>query len=196
MKNLRKGFTLVELLVVIAVIGILFVVLISKVDFATDKAKETGVKTDFRSYQLAMEQVAREQTGFAMTDTGVKAGEVDSIVKELNKNLDQKLAIAYASPADADAAYVTGAATIAAEDAWGTEYEISFAPALDHDGEATTPAVAAVVFTSAGSDKLVDGDNDGGGGTIVSEDDITITTFYGPNGVESFTTGLSNNIEL
>ena len=60
----KKAFTLVELLIVIAVIGILFVVLISKVDFATDKSKATGVQTDFRSYQLAFETVARENNGF------------------------------------------------------------------------------------------------------------------------------------
>ena len=60
----RKAFTLVELLIVIAIIGILFIVLISKVDFATDKAKATGVQTDFRSFQLAFETVAKENAGF------------------------------------------------------------------------------------------------------------------------------------
>ena len=54
----RKAFTLVELLIVIAIIGILFIVLVSKVDFATDKAKATGVQTDFRSFQLAFDTVA------------------------------------------------------------------------------------------------------------------------------------------
>ena len=56
----KKAFTLIELLIVIAIIGILFIVLVSKVDFATDKAKATGVQTDFRSFQLAFEQVAKE----------------------------------------------------------------------------------------------------------------------------------------
>ena len=60
----RKAFTLIELLIVIAIIGILFIVLISKVDFASDKAKATGVQTDFRSFQLAFEQVSRENAGF------------------------------------------------------------------------------------------------------------------------------------
>ena len=60
----RKAFTLIELLIVIAIIGILFIVLVSKVDFATDKAKATGVQTDFRSFQLAFEQVAKENAGF------------------------------------------------------------------------------------------------------------------------------------
>ena len=60
----RKAFTLIELLIVIAIIGILFIVLISKVDFATDKAKATGVQTDFRSFQMAFETVSRENAGF------------------------------------------------------------------------------------------------------------------------------------
>ena len=60
----KKAFTLIELLIVIAIIGILFIVLVSKVDFATDKAKATGVQTDFRSFQMAFETVARENAGF------------------------------------------------------------------------------------------------------------------------------------
>ena len=68
MKNFstkKKAFTLIELLIVIAIIGILFIVLISKVDFATDKAKATGVQTDFRSFQVAIESVAKEHAGLA-----------------------------------------------------------------------------------------------------------------------------------
>ena len=75
-KSNRKAFTLVELLIVIAIIGILFVVLVSKVDFATDKASTTGVQTDFRSFQVAFETVSRENSGFATLgwDTGDNAG--------------------------------------------------------------------------------------------------------------------------
>ena len=60
----RRAFTLIELLIVIAIIGILFIVLVSKVDFATDKAKATGVQTDFRSFQLTFDTVAKENAGF------------------------------------------------------------------------------------------------------------------------------------
>ena len=60
----KKAFTLIELLIVIAIIGILFIVLVSKVDFATDKAKATGVQTDFRSFQMAFDTVAKENAGF------------------------------------------------------------------------------------------------------------------------------------
>ena len=73
----RKAFTLIELLIVIAIIGILFIVLVSKVDFATDKAKATGVQTDFRSFQVAIESVAKEHAGLATFgwDTGDTNGD-------------------------------------------------------------------------------------------------------------------------
>ena len=73
----RKAFTLIELLIVIAIIGILFIVLVSKVDFATDKAKATGVQTDFRSFQVAIESVAKENAGLATFgwDTGDANGD-------------------------------------------------------------------------------------------------------------------------
>ena len=73
----KKAFTLIELLIVIAIIGILFIVLISKVDFATDKAKATGVQTDFRSFQVAIESVALENAGLATFgwDTGDTNGD-------------------------------------------------------------------------------------------------------------------------
>ena len=76
----RRAFTLVELLVVIAIISILFVVLISKVDFATDKAKATGVQTDFRSFELAAHTVGIEQQGFI--------NDIDLLTSQLNKTLD------------------------------------------------------------------------------------------------------------
>lgn len=74
----KKAFTLVEVLVVVAIISILFVVLVSRVDFATDKAKIAGVNTDFRSFQVALDQVARENNGFNMFgyNTGDNAGAI------------------------------------------------------------------------------------------------------------------------
>lgn len=53
-KRIRKrAFTLVELLIVIAIIGILFVVLIGRVDFASNKAKTSGVQTDLHAFANA-----------------------------------------------------------------------------------------------------------------------------------------------
>ena len=87
----KKAFTLIELLIVIAIIGILFIVLVSKVDFATDKAKATGVQTDFRSFQMAFEQVAKENAGFTTFgwDTGDNAGgTAAAVLNALNNGLE------------------------------------------------------------------------------------------------------------
>ena len=80
LNNKKKAFTLIELLIVIAIIGILFIVLVSKVDFATDKAKASGVQTDFRSFQVALDTVAKENAGFNTFgyNTGDNAGAVPS----------------------------------------------------------------------------------------------------------------------
>jgi prepilin-type N-terminal cleavage/methylation domain-containing protein len=82
----KKAFTLIELLIVIAIIGILFIVLVSKVDFATDKAKATGVQTDFRSFQVAMEMVAKENAGFNTFgwDTGDVTKDKAALLTALN----------------------------------------------------------------------------------------------------------------
>ena len=75
----KRAFTLVEILIVVAVIGILFVTLVPRIDFAGDKARETGVKTDFRSFELAAEQILRayfsgiEIVSYRTTD-GYRAG--------------------------------------------------------------------------------------------------------------------------
>ena len=97
MSDKRKGFTLVELLVVIAVIAILFIVLISKVNFASDKAKDAGVLTDFRSYQIGVNNTFRENNIDPLMDE-------ESFVKYLNKNLDKKLRC-YEVTIDGDSEY-------------------------------------------------------------------------------------------
>jgi prepilin-type N-terminal cleavage/methylation domain-containing protein len=51
----RKGFTLVELLVVIVIIGILAAIAIPKFAATKDKAKLASVKTDLRNLMTAQE---------------------------------------------------------------------------------------------------------------------------------------------
>ena len=89
--NKKKAFTLIELLIVIAIIGILFIVLVSKVDFATDKAKASGVQTDFRSFQVALEMVSKENAGFNTFgwDTGDNAGAAPSGYTYTNADKDK-----------------------------------------------------------------------------------------------------------
>lgn len=57
---MKKGFTMVELLVVIGIIGLLSVFLVPNLMGARDKAKEAAVKGVMRSVQLAVEAYQME----------------------------------------------------------------------------------------------------------------------------------------
>lgn len=61
--NQEKGFTLVEILVVIVIIGILFTVVLPRIDFASDKAKETGVRKDFNDFTSAFDMAMKTSSG-------------------------------------------------------------------------------------------------------------------------------------
>ena len=204
MKNSnKKAFTLVELLVVIAIIGILFVVLISKVDFATDKAKATGVQTDFRSFQLAVETVARENAGLSPlvkitgdTDAdGVKdadetwAYDYSALVAALNKNLDPKLHITLEND---------GTMTIGAKDPWKEVYTVEYIDAAEDEHR------GAFVFYCGGANLNVHTTADVANGVVTfdgtadtAKDDYAIATVYtftnGYGEVISTSTGFSNN---
>lgn len=69
----QKGFTLVEILVVISIIAILFVTLLPQIDFAGDKSRQTGVKTDFRTLQTATEAYMRETNANEIHDDALKS---------------------------------------------------------------------------------------------------------------------------
>ena len=60
----REGFTLIELMIVIAVIGILAAVLIPYTFRAQDRARETGVQNAARAIQTGLEMYASNQTKF------------------------------------------------------------------------------------------------------------------------------------
>lgn len=60
----REGFTLIELMIVIAVIGILAAVLIPYTFRAQDRARETGVVNAARAIQTGLEMYASNQTKF------------------------------------------------------------------------------------------------------------------------------------
>ena len=211
MKNSnKKAFTLVELLVVIAIIGILFVVLISKVDFATDKSKATGVQTDFRSFQLAVETVARENAGLAplvkSTDSGDtnKNGVIDddetagtvtvdysALEAALNKNLDPKLHVTIGDG---------GAITMKnkAQDPWKEEYTGKYLAGTDEKDR------GAIVFYCGGANLTVDMTAAVADGKVAvsynadaAEDSYSVATIYtfknGYGEIISTSTGFSNN---
>lgn len=58
----RKGFTMMELVVVIAVLGIIMVVLMPRLTSGTDKAKELGVGKEFKDFNDAVETIFTENS--------------------------------------------------------------------------------------------------------------------------------------
>jgi len=71
----KEGFTLIELMIVIAVIGILAAVLIPYTFRAQDRARETGVMNAARAIQTGLEMYASNQTSapwYPKDATGIK----------------------------------------------------------------------------------------------------------------------------
>lgn len=135
----KRAFTLVEILIVVAVIGILFVTLVPRIDFAGDKARETGVKTDFRSFELAAEQLLRENAGVAKFD------DVDALCDENGINLYLDKALQFT------------AGTSAKKDQWNQPYTMQIVKPTD---SGVNPNNGAIIFISNGKDSLINEDAD------------------------------------
>lgn len=161
----KKAFTLVEILIVVAVIGILFVTLVPRIDFAGDKARETGVKTDFRSFELAAEQLLRENAGFADFD------DVAAITGTNGINLYLDAALKFDSTGNS-----------AKEDQWNQPYTIQV---VKPSGTGVNPNNGAVIFISNGKDSKISGD----------ADNYALVVTFVDGQIESATTGFSSNIE-
>jgi prepilin-type N-terminal cleavage/methylation domain-containing protein len=187
-QHLRKAFTLIELLIVIAIIGILFIVLVSKVDFATDKAKSTGVQTDFRSFQLAFNTVARENQGF---ENLIKENDYSDLENAINQNLDNELKISIDK---------NGIITMAngAKDPWDVEYHGQYVTGDDGKDR------GAIVMYSNGANLTFGSDISITGGITsinivddVGKDDYSIISCYsltnGYGTIDNQTSGFGNN---
>ena len=154
----KNAFTLVEILIVVAVIGILFVALVPKIDFAGDKAREAGVKTDFRALSLAAEQLLRENAGISKHDTLAKLCAADG---GINLYLDNALQF-------------SAAGTSAKLDAWNQAYTV----------QVLTPASGninngGIIFLCNGKDSLLSSESDNYAIAIVYIDGVIETATSG-----------------
>ncbi len=116
---IKRGLTLIEVLIVIAVVCVLFVVLVSRVDFTTDKAKITGVQNDFRALQTALKTIGIENAEF--TD------DIDRLVEQLNINLNSGSSIII----DGNSMVTTN------KDPWGNHYELNYQKPANTSGQIT-----------------------------------------------------------
>lgn len=70
----KKAFTLVEMLVVVAVIGLLFTLNTPDVSNMFNAAKEDLIETDYRTFELGISQAMLDSEGFSLlTDTSSSA---------------------------------------------------------------------------------------------------------------------------
>lgn len=131
-----RGFTLVEILVVILIIGLLFVFLVPKISSSTDKAREVGLKTDFHSYEVAFESVMKEKSGL-----GENAGLADeqAVVTAVNEYLDPALQVTYD----------TAGSTTAKKDPWNNKYKFIASPEADSNN-------GAIAVISGGKDSTIE----------------------------------------
>lgn len=163
--NKKHAFTLVEILIVVAVIGILFVTLVPRIDFAGDKARETGVKTDFRSFELAAEQILRENAGLGDFDSVAELAGTNGINLYLDK------AIQFDTSGEC-----------AKQDQWNQPYTMQI---VKPTGSGINPNNGAIMFISNGKDSLIGSD----------DDNYALVVTFVDGQIESETIGFSSNID-
>ena len=168
----KPGFTLVEILVVIVVIGLLFMVFVPRIDFASNSARETGVKSDFRSFSLAAEQVLRENAGMAfVTNTTAGDGGQTDIEAKLNKYLDPALQ------------FTSG--TCAQKDPWNQAYKL-------YTNSKKGSNNGTMTFVCTGKNGTA---NVTAVANATTSDDFIITVTYVNGVINTWTDGFSSDIE-
>ncbi len=136
MKQIQKGFTLIELMIVVAIIGILAAVAIPAYSDYTKKAKATELVQGTAALKTAVE--------ICIADQGLSGGSVSGCAGGSNgvpANMDSTVAATplggtkyTKSKAVSDAGVITVTATTALADATGSAITYTLQPALGSAG--------------------------------------------------------------
>lgn len=132
----KKGFTILELIIVIAVIGTLMTIMFAGGSALINNSKKTSVKNDFRSMIQMAESAYTENPTYS---EGVTVAQLNDGCFTEKLKLDE-------------ATTLIAGTTTAKTDAYGTKYAVK---EITLETASVTGAKKAVVFTSAGPDKAM-----------------------------------------
>ena len=72
-RNVQKGFTLIEVMVVVVILGILAAVVVPRIMDNPDKARITKAKQDIRAIESALNLYRLDNYTYPTTDQGIEA---------------------------------------------------------------------------------------------------------------------------
>lgn len=153
MKNKKAGFTLIELIVVIAIIGLLSSVVMSSIVKSRARAEVTKVLTEYKSVSSALELYRQSSGDYPGRDIEGQAMSISNLMPYLSAYLQQTPGVSptvvangsiyyYLNPKDGSNRYLCGPNASQNQD-----YVLYFAPT----GEATDSGLFKQLYDSEGA---------------------------------------------
>lgn len=163
-KNTVKGFTLIELMVVIAIIGILSTVISTPISTYLKKSRDSKKIADMNELKAALGQYAIDNNG--LFPTSLTALETGSYIKKLPASVaaatpakDKIMYVTYESPAGTPNSYHLGASLefknavlLTDQDCTGATCYSGTITATTFTNIGTTPATAAATAPTSAQD--------------------------------------------
>jgi prepilin-type N-terminal cleavage/methylation domain-containing protein len=124
----KNGFTLVEVLVVVAIIGMLSLVVLPQLGESRAKGRDTARISDLNQLSVALRLYAEQHGGYPDHASGITVGEGDAIDSEIEPYMD----VPQDPVSDVDHAYIYDS-SYTCPIAGGTKAVI-YATAMERDG--------------------------------------------------------------